>query len=205
MRLYYSPDACSLASDIVLHELGIPFELVDVDLATKRLRDGSDYWKVNPKGYVPALELDDGEVLTENVAILPYVADRRPEAGLAPMPGTIERYRFLQWLGFVSNELHKPFGVLFHEPTPEAERAAKEILVRRIAFVDEHLATHTFLLGETFTAVDAYLFVVLRWAKPMKVDVSPFASIRRFVASVGERPAVKAALEGERNDHARAA
>lgn len=205
MKLYYSPDACSLATDITFHELGIPCELVDVDLATKRTRDGGDYWKVNPKGYVPTLELDDGQVLTENVAILPYVADRRPEVGLAPPHGTMDRYRFLEWLGFVSSELHKPFGVLFHDPKPEAERAAKDILMRRIAFIDEHLAKRTFLLGETFTAADAYLFVVLRWTRPMKVDISRFASIQRFMARVGERPAVKATLDAERNDHLRAA
>ena len=197
MKLYFSPGACSLASHIVLRELGVPFETVQVELRSKKTKAGADFTAVNPKGYVPALELDDGEVLTEGTAVLQYLADLKPAQGLAPLPASFERYRLQEWLGFINSEIHKGFGPLFNPAAPEAVReAAKAQLARRLPIVDAVLAKKEYLLGR-FSVADAYLFTVLSWAGKTGVDLAPYKSLAPYLARIGERAAVKAARAAE--------
>ena len=198
MKLYFSPGACSLASHITLRELGLPFEAVKVDLKAKKTAAGGDFLAVNPKGYVPTLELDDGSVLTEGPAILQYLADRKPEAGLAPAAGGMPRYRLQEWLGFVNSEIHKTFSPLFSPDTPEATRETqKKKLALRFDYLEKVLAKQQYLTGERFTVADAYLYTVLNWAKPLGIDLARWPAIQAFHARVAERPHVKAAQEAE--------
>ncbi|MBS0511592.1 MAG: glutathione transferase GstA [Proteobacteria bacterium] len=197
MKLYYSPGACSLSPHIVLREAGADFTLVRVDLKTKKLEDGSDYLAVNPKGYVPALQLDNGELLTEGPAIIQYVADQHPAAGLAPAPGTLERARLQEWLNMISTELHKSFTPLFRGAGDEWKNAALDNIRRRFDLVAQRLATNPFLMGERFSVADAYLFTVLSWTGFVKIDMSPWPALQAFSQRVGERPAVQAALRAE--------
>ncbi|MCI0573211.1 MAG: glutathione transferase GstA [Myxococcaceae bacterium] len=198
MRLYLSPFACSLSPHIVIRELGLPVELVKVDLRTKTTAGGADFTAVNPKGYVPALELDDGQLLTEGAAIVQYLADHKPEAKLAPPNGTMERYRLQEWLNFIATELHKGFGTLFKRNLPaEQKEAARENLSRRLEWLDTQLKGRTFLLGEQFTVADAYLFTVLNWAGFVDVDLSRHAEVQAYAGRVASRPAVKDALQVE--------
>ncbi len=197
MKLYYSPGACSLSPHIVLREAGADFTLVRVDLKTKKLEDGSDYLAVNPKGYVPALQLDNGELLTEGPAIIQYVADQHPAAGLAPAPGTLERARLQEWLNMISTELHKSFTPLFRGAGDEWKNAALDNIRRRFDLVAQRLATNPFLMGERFSVADAYLFTVLSWTGFVKIDMSPWPALQAFSQRVGERPAVQAALSAE--------
>lgn len=198
MKLYYAPGACSLSPHIVAREAGIDIELEKVDLRTKKTETGKDYRTVNPKGYVPALELDDGRVLTEGPAIVQYLADLAPTSGLAPPNGTFERYRLQEILTFINSEIHKTFGPLFNpQITPEAKEQVLERLRSRFAFLDQTLADKQFLLGAQFTAADAYLFVMLRWCDNMKVDISSLERLKALQQRVASRPAVQAALEAE--------
>lgn len=199
MKLYYSPSACSFSPHIALREAGLDFELVRVDLKSHTLvADGRDFTKINPKGYVPVLELDDGSVLTEGPAIVQYIADRKPEAGLAPQVGTFERYRLQEWLGFINSEIHKGFGPLFNPKTPdETKTSARENLSKRLGFVAEHLAKNDFLLGKQFSVADGYLFTVLSWSKWVGIDLGQWPSLVAFAERVGSRPSVKAALAAE--------
>ena len=168
MKLYYSPGACSLSPHIVSRELGIPLELKKVNNKDKTVEGGGDYWQVNPRGYVPALVLDNGETLTEGPAIVQYLADQKPEAGLAPRNGTFERYRLQEWLNFLTSEVHKQFSPLFKPNTPEDyKKIAKENLATRFDWLDKQLAGKDYLMGKQFTVADAYLFTVLRWSVPM--------------------------------------
>ena len=197
MKLYYSPGACSLASHITLKELGLPFEAVAVDLAKKTTSSGADFNAINPKGYVPALELDDGQILTEGTAILQYLADLKPAAGLAPPPASFERYRLQEWLGFINSEVHKSFSPLFNPATPEATREnAKALLARRFQFIANALPAREYLLGR-FTVADAYLYTVLSWAPKLGVDLASFPALVAYHARIGERAAVKAARAAE--------
>lgn len=199
MKLYYSTGACSLSPHIVLREAGIPFELVAVDLRSKRLQDGSDFRTINPKGYVPALQLDDGQLLTEGPAIVQYIADLKPESKLAPPAGTFERYRLQEWLTFIGTELHKSFGVFFHpNATDEARNEARERLSTRFDFVAKALEGKSYLLGDTFTAADAYLYTILRWTKFAGIDLAKWPSIQAYFERVTARPAVQQALEAEK-------
>lgn len=199
MKLYYSTGACSLSPHIVLREAGIPFELVAVDLRSKRLQDGSDFRTINPKGYVPALQLDDGQLLTEGPAIVQYIADLKPESKLAPPAGTLERYRLQEWLTFIGTELHKSFGVFFHpNATDEARNEARERLSTRFDFVAKALEGKSYLLGDTFTAADAYLYTILRWTKFAGIDLAKWPSIQAYFERVTARPAVQQALEAEK-------
>lgn len=197
MKLYIQPGACSLATHIVLREALLPVELVRVDRSSKQTEDGRDYRQVNPLGYVPALEFDNGQVLTEVGAIIQYVGDQAPTVGLVPGPISFERYRFLSWMNFVATELHKGFAPLF-SGVPEA---AREFFVERLRgrfdFVEKHLAEHEYLLGKEFSAVDAYLFVVLRWSQHVGLDLSQWSALSAFVERVQGRPHVRAALEAE--------
>lgn len=198
MKLYYSPGACSLASHIALEEAQLPYSLVKVDLAAKKTADGSDYLAVNGKGYVPTLELDNGAVLTENAVVLQYIADRNPGTRLAPAHGTFDRYRLGEWLNYIAAEIHKAFGPLWNaKNADEVKDNAKRNLAKRFAYVEKRLAESPFLMGDTFTIADAYLFVMLNWTGLLGVDLAQFPRLRDFHARVKARPAVQKAMAGE--------
>ena len=198
MKLYYFPGACSIAPHIVAREAGIALDLEKVDLGSRRTATGEDYLAVNPKGYVPALRLDDGSVLTEVSALIQYLADRAPASGLIPAAGTLERYRILEWIGYISTEIHKGFGPLWNAKlAPEARAAAVTALSHRLDLVEKVLAGQPFLTGERFTVVDAYLFAVASWAPWVKLDMAPWPKLRDFVARVAARPKVQEALGAE--------
>ncbi|WP_414474836.1 glutathione transferase GstA [Microvirga sp. M2] len=198
MKLYYKPGACSLAAHIVAREAGVPLTLEKVDLATKKTESGADFRTVNPNGYVPALLLPDGEVLAEAPVVLQYLADQKPGSGLLPAPGQASRYRALQWLSFVGSELHKNYGHFFKPDTPEAMKAiARTDLSARLDHVDSALAGKTFLLGDDFSAADAYAWVVMGWSPYVGIDLSPYRNIGRFMEAVAQRPAVRQALAAE--------
>jgi glutathione S-transferase len=195
MKLYYAPGACSLSPHIVAREAGIPLELEKVDLGTKKTATGEDYRQVNPKGYVPALRLDDGSVLTEGPAIVQYLADRKPAAGLAPHAGTIERTRLQEWLAFLNSEIHKTWGALFN---PKAERTPViERLSQRLQFVNAELEKRPYLLPSGFSVADAYLFTLLSWAGFTRVDLAPYPALVKYAERIGARPKVQEALQAE--------
>lgn len=197
MKLYYSPGACSLSPHIVLCELGLPHQLVRVDLKTHTV-DGTDFYQINPKGYVPALQLDDGQLLTEGPAITQYLADQKPEAGLLPPAGTLARARVQEWLTYIGTELHKSFVPLFRaDSTDEAKQAARAYLAKRLDLVEATLARHAYLTGERFSIADAYLFVVLNWTAFTGIDLAPWPAIGAFRQRVAERPAVRQAMQAE--------
>jgi glutathione S-transferase len=198
MKLYFDPGACSLSPHIVAREAGIPITLVKTDTKTKRTQDGADFLAVNPKGYVPVLELDDGEILTEGPAIVQYLADLKPESGLAPANDTFARYRLQEMLGYINSEIHKTYSPLFKADTPEATREErKQYLHKRYALIEDILAKRTWLLGDHFTAADAYLFTVTNWARHVKLDLSGFKALNAFQQRVAARPAVQAAMQEE--------
>lgn len=197
MKLYYSPAACSMAAHIALVEAGLPHELVKVDLRAHKTADGRDYYAINPKGYVPDLELDDGTRLTEAAVVLQYIADRKPGT-LAPAHGTIERYRLLEWLNFIATEVHKGFGPLWKPNTPEAYKSIViENLGKRFDYLEPVLAKQPYLMGEEFTIADAYLFTILSWSKPLKVDLARWPAITSYLQRVGARPSVQAVQRAE--------
>ena len=198
MKLYFSPGACSLSPHIALREAGLEFELSRVDFATKKTRDGEDFMAVNPKGLVPTLRLDDGEILTEGPAIVQYIADLRPESGLAPANGTFARVRLQEALNFISTELHKGFGPLFSKELPDSWRAVvTKKLGAALAEVDTILAKQPYLTGETFTVADGYLFTVASWTRYVGIPLETWPHLAAFVARTAERPAVHAALAAE--------
>lgn len=198
MKLYYSPGACSLSPHIVLNEAGLPFEKIKADTKTKVLPDGSDYRSVNPLGYVPLLELDDGTRITEGPAIVQYIADQVPAKKLAPPNGTMERVNLQSWLNFVTSELHKGFSPLFNPSMPdEAKKIFRERLGTRFAHLDKHLAGNDYLMGKDFSVADAYAFVVSNWAGRVDVDLSSYANILAWRKRVGARPAVQDAMKAE--------
>ncbi len=197
MKLYFSPGACSLSPHIVLREAGLPFTLEKVNLKAKVTATEADYTRINPKGYVPALQFDDGAVLTEGPAIVQWIADEVPEKHLIPAPGTMERYKVIEWLNFISTELHKTFSPLFNPATPEATREMQmATLAKRIGFVEQHIAG-PYLTGEHFTVADAYLFVVLSWSKYVKLDLAPYPKVSALIGRIAARPAVQAAMLAE--------
>jgi glutathione S-transferase len=198
MRLYTMPGACSLAANIVLREAGIPFDLVKVSHHTHKTADGVDLNEINSKGYVPALVLDNGELLTENAALLPYIADLQPSAQLAPPDGTLQRYRLVEWLAFINSELHKSFSPLFAANAPEdMKKYARGNLTKRLAWLSERLGSNSYLLGERFTVADSYLFVVLSWSGHVAVDLSPWPNLKAFQERIAARPHVVAAMTSE--------
>jgi len=198
MKLFYAPGACSLSPHIVSRELGLPIELKKVNTKDKTMEGGGDYWKVNGRGYVPALELDNGQILTEGPAIVQYLADQKPEAGLAPKAGTWERYRLQEWLNFLTAEVHKQFSPLFKPNTPEDyKKICKENLATRFDWLDKQLAGKDYLMGKQFTVADAYLFVLLNWTKPTGIDLARWPKLAAFHARVGARPKVQEALRTE--------
>jgi glutathione S-transferase len=198
MKLYYSPGACSLSPHIVLREAGLAFDKVRADTKTKIMDGGGDYKTVNPLGYVPALQLDDGTLLTEGPAIVQYIADQVPDKRLAPANGTLERSKLQAWLNFVSTELHKGFSPLFNPNMPEeAKKIFRERLATRFAHLDKHLAGNEYLMGKAFSVADAYLFVVSNWASHVDVDLSPYGNVLAYRKRISARPAVQAALQAE--------
>lgn len=198
MKLYYSPGACSLAPHIVAHEAGVPIEIERVDNKAKKTASGEDFWAVNPKGVVPVLKLDNGETLTEAVAILQYLAGKKPDSGLMPKPGSMEHYRVLEWLNFITSEIHKQFTPLFKDGTPPEYRpVAKANVENAFRHVDEHLAGKQFLLGDTFTVADVYLFVVSNWGRFQEIDVAQWPNLKAFQDRVKARPAVQEAMKAE--------
>ena len=198
MKLYYAPGACSLAVHIVLCELGLPHALAKVDLKNHTLADGSDFYAINPKGYVPALELANGQLLTELAAIVQYLADLRPEVGLLPPVGTLERFRVQEWLSFIGSELHKGLGALFN-PAIGAEWKAAVLarVARRFDFVNAELEGRHYLTGSQYSVADAYLFTILRWTDFMHIDLSPWPALVALRQRVAARPAVRQALQVE--------
>ncbi len=199
MKLYFSPGACSLSPHIVLREAGIPFELEQVNLGTHKTKAGDDYYAINPKGYVPALRLDNGQVLTEGTAIVQYLADQKPDTRLAPANGTLERYRLQEWLNFVSTEVHKGFSPLFNKALPdEVKQATKDRLKKRFEYLGQHLTGKQYLLGDSFSVADAYLFTILTWHKIGGFELAEWPSLKAFFDRVGERPKVREAIETEK-------
>jgi glutathione S-transferase len=196
MKLYSHPGSCSSASHISLIEAGLDHETIELDLRSDRLLpDGRHLADINPKGYVPVLELDNGELLTENVAILQYIADQAPDSGLAPANGTLERYRLQEWLGYTNCEIHRILSFFMNPDLPQEMRESlTERVNNRIAYIDEHLADHSFIMGDQFTVADAYLFIVLSWTGMVNLDISQFSNIAAWQGRVGERESVKEAL-----------
>jgi glutathione S-transferase len=198
MKLYYSPGACSLSVHIALREMSAQFDLDKVDVPNKKTSDGGDYWLVNPKGYVPTLRLDDGSVLTEVGVVLQYLADQKPEAGLAPAYGTTERYHLMEWLNFTATEVHKQLGALFNpKMTPEMREVQLGTIERRFNALERMLGGRSYVMGERFSVGDAYLFTVLNWTGLHKIDVAKWPNIKAYLERVRSRPKVQEALKAE--------
>ncbi len=198
MKLYYSPGACSFAAHVVLHELALHHTVERVNLRTKKTAAGEDFLSINPKGYVPALQLDSGEILTEGVAILQYLADLAPSAGLAAQIGTMQRYRLMEWLGYINSEIHKSFSPLFNPAaTAEMKAMARDVLARRYAFTESVLKTRPTLLEAGYSVADIYLYTTLTWTDRVAVDLAAFAEIGAFRSRIAARPAVIAATAVE--------
>ena len=198
MKLYYAPGACSLAPHIVAHEIGIALALEKVDTKTKQTETGRDFSTINPKGYVPAIELDSGELLTEGPVISQYLADLKPESGIAPPNGTLARYRLQETLGYINSEIHKSYSPLFNPSTSaELREDRAQYLKKRYALIEKMLGASPYITGANFTIADAYLFTVTNWARIVKIDVSEFPNLLAFQKRVAERPAVQAAMKAE--------
>lgn len=198
MKLYVIPGACSLAAHIALREAVLPFELLIVDASTKQVDDGTKFGAINSKGYVPALKLDDGQVLTENVAVLQYIADRNPAAKLAPTAGTMQRYRLQEWLSFINSEVHKGFSPFFSAvAAAEVKHYARDLLTKRFIWLEGVIGSGDFLMGNTFTVADAYLFTVLGWCGEIDLDIGRWPTLKRYHVHIGSRPHVLAALKAE--------
>ena len=198
MKLYYSPGACSLSPHIALHEAGLAFEPVMASTKTHKLADGTDYYTINARGYVPLLELDDGARLTEGPAIVQYIADQAPNKNLAPANGTLQRYRLQSWLTFIGTEIHKGFSPLFNPNMPEeGKKISRDKLAQRFEWLNGQLEAKQYLMGDNFSVADAYLFTVTNWAKPMGIDLAPYPNLVAFRERMAARPAVQEALKAE--------
>ncbi len=198
MKLYYSPGTCSLSPHIALRAAGLPFDMAKVDFATRKTADGDDYLAINPKGFVPALQLDDGSMLTEGAAIVQYIADRAPAAKLAPPAGTRERYRLMEWLNFLSSEIHKGFSPLFNSKLSEETKGmAREALERRFDYLGAQLRNQPYLMGDGFTVADGYLFTLLGWCRLTQVNLSKWPALVAYVERISTQPAVRAAMKAE--------
>ncbi len=198
MKLYFAPGACSLSPHIALREAGLPFDLEQVDLTNKQTKSGADDRTINPKGYVPALQLDDGQVLTEAAMIVQYIADKKPEAKLAPPAGTRERYLLQEWLNFIATELHKGLSPLFKPNVPEAwQQVVKDTIAARFDFLTKRLQGKPYVMGESFTVADGYLFTILNWTNFLKIDLGKWPALKAYQERIAARPAVRAALKAE--------
>jgi glutathione S-transferase len=198
MKLYYLPGACSLAPHIVLRETGTAVTLAKVDRNTKQTDTGENFLEVNPKGYVPAIALDDGTVITEAQVVLQYLADQTPDSGVAPAAGTLDHYKLQEWLGFISTELHKNMGSFFNpKQTPEWRETVAGLLGKRLDYVTTQLEGKDFILGNAFTVADAYLFTVLNWSGKAKFDLGPWPVLVAYHKRLSERPSVQQAMKEE--------
>src|SRR5947207_14290082 len=198
MKLYYSPGACSLSPHIALLEAGLPYDLVKVDLKAKKLQNGDDYLKINPKGQVPALGLDNGELVTEGPVIVQMIADKASAKNLAPAAGSAERYKLQEWLNFITTELHKNFSPLFQPTIPDEVKAFfKDRIMGKFKYADDKLAGRDYLMGQAFTVADGYLYTMLRWAEGNKMDLSGLKNLMAYKERVGARPKVQEALTKE--------
>lgn len=198
MKLYYNPGACSLSPHIVLRESGLAFEPLFVDTKTHRLQDGTDYYTINPNCQVPSLQLDDGELLTEGPVIVQYIADQVPDLKIAPAAGTLARYRLQEWLNFISTELHKGMSGLFNPAMPEEAKVLMRAKASdRLKWVDSQLEGKNYLMGDAFSAPDAYLFTVVNWTHHVGIDISTLKALSAFMTRMSARPAVQAALKAE--------
>jgi glutathione S-transferase len=198
MKLYYSPGACSLSPHIVAREAGVDVQLEKVDLGSHTFDGGADFYKLNPKGYVPALEIKAGEVLTEGPAIVQYLGDQKPQSGIVPPAGDIQRYRLQEMLGYINSEIHKVYSPLFNKATlPETAEERRAYLKKRYAYLEGILATQQYLVGNKFSPADAYLFTVTRWAPAVKLDLSEFQNLQAFQKRMQARPAVQQAMKEE--------
>jgi glutathione S-transferase len=198
VKLFYSPGACSLSPHIVLREVGLPYQLEKVDIRTHTTADGADYYGINPKGYVPALQLDDGRILTEGPAIVQYLADRKPDAKVAPAPGTFERSQLQEWLNYIGTEVHKTFGLLFNPNLPaDFREVTLGNLGKKFDYLSKELTGRKFLLGDAFSVADAYLYTILRWTDRFKIDLAKWPLLQNYMARIAARPAVKASLQEE--------
>lgn len=198
MKLYYSPGACSLAPHIIAREAGHTVDLQKVDIPGKKTADGGDYWEINPKGYVPALVLDDGQLITEVGVICQYLADQKPESGLVSKFGTIERYHQMEMLNFAATEVHKQIGALFNPKlTPEMKGVQLGVIDHRLSTLEKMLEGKQYAMGDKFTVADAYLFVVLNWTNLHKIDIGKWPNIKAFMERVSKRPKVQEALKAE--------
>ncbi|MBS1187084.1 MAG: Glutathione S-transferase [Burkholderiaceae bacterium] len=199
MKLYYFPGACSLSPHIVLHELGLPFELERVDLANKVTESGDDFLTINPKGFVPALLLDNGLVLTEGPVIVQYLADQVPDKNLVPLAGSIARYRVMEWMNYIATDLQKGFAPLFNPATSDDTRMTVHAnLARHFDIIESQLEKSAFIAGDRFTVADALLFAVLNWAQYVAIDLAPWPALPAYLTRIAERPAVKAAMVAEK-------
>ncbi len=198
MKLYYSPGACSLSPHIVANEAGLAIDLEKVNLAEHKTESGQDYMAVNPKGYVPALRLDDGSVLTEGPAIVQYLADQKPASGLAPAAGTIDRYRLQEWLNFIGTELHKSFSPLFNKASSDdVKNTAKTSINKRLGYLNDQLASRQYLMGGNFTVADAYAFTIVNWTNFVGIDLKPYPNVGAYMGRVIARPKVQETLKAE--------
>jgi glutathione S-transferase len=198
MKLYYSPGACSLSPHIVANEAGLAIDLEKVNLAEHKTESGQDYMAVNPKGYVPALRLDDGSVLTEGPAIVQYLADQKPASGLAPAAGTIDRYRLQEWLNFIGTELHKSFSPLFNKASSDdVKNTAKTSINKRLGYLNDQLASRQYLMGGNFTVADAYTFTIVNWTNFVGIDLKPYPNVGAYMGRVAARPKVQETLKAE--------
>lgn len=198
MKLYFSPGACSLAPHIAASELGMKLDLEQVDIREKKTKAGKDYWSINPKGQVPMLELDNGERLTEVPVILQYMSDQKPDAGLAPAARTPDHYRMLEWLNFVTSEMHKTYGPMFRPTTPEEfKKLSREAIGRKLEWLDAKLAGKQYLMGDKFTLADIYMFAVLRWSPLVGIDLGKWPNITAYANRVAARPKTAQALQAE--------
>ena len=198
MKLYYAPGACSMAPHIVANEIGIRLELVKVDIPNKKTESGDDFLKINPKGYVPALQLDDGTVLTEVGVICQYLADQKPESGLVAKAGSMERYHQMEALNFAATEVHKQLGALFNpKMTPELREVQMGTITRRLDALEQMLTGKRYIMGDAYSAPDAYLYTVLNWSRPLKLDLAKWPNIEAYMGRIGERPKVQETLKAE--------
>jgi len=194
MKLYFTPGACSMASHILINEFSLPHVHESVDLKTHKTKSGQDYYQINPKGYVPALALENGEIMTENIALLLYLSDLKKSIPQSGMP----RYRLIEWLAFISTEIHKSYGPLFSPVTPqETVKASKEKLAKRYEYIDQHLASKQFVFGDSFGPADAYLFTVTKWASKLGVDLSPWENVTAFMTRLETRPSIQTTFKEE--------
>ncbi|MCC6302250.1 MAG: glutathione transferase GstA [Gammaproteobacteria bacterium] len=198
MKLYFKPGACSMAPHIALREAGISFEPEKVDLARHQTAAGEDYLRINPKGYVPALQLDDGSILTEAGVVLQYIADLAPAAGLAPRTGTLERYRLMEWLNFLSTEVHKTFSPFFNpKAPPEIKEYNLRLLTRRLAYLDTQLDGRSYVTGDRFTVADCYLFTLLNWCNLHQIELAQWPALKDYMGRIAARPSVRETMKAE--------